>query len=139
MSRYNENEQLSTMEMLKFAARMTGLVLGIITIILGLISAMKTFGLIFSAFTDPQAFSDIFENWVFVVGGDRLDINLMGKPYPIARIFTIFVLGGGALILTILSLGIMLVGAKIVSWTSSEREAIKQILTHVFGMENPEK
>jgi len=30
-------------------------------------------------------------------------------------------------------MGIMLAGAKIVSWTLSDREAVKKVLVHAFG------
>jgi hypothetical protein len=43
------------------------------------------------------------------------------------------VLGGGAFILALISMGIILAGAKTVSWTLGDREAVKRVLAHALG------
>ncbi len=137
MSKYNRNsDAASTADMLKIGASLLATAIGIIAILMGLVCAVKTFDLIFDAFKHPVIFQEAFDQWVLVVGGADLDLQLLGNPYPVARILTVIVLGGGVVLLTWLSLGIMLVGAKIVSWTSSEKEAIKKILAYTFGSEN---
>jgi len=40
-------------------------------------------------------------------------------------------------VLAWVAIAIMLTGAKIVSWTSSEKEAIKRILKYTFGSNKP--
>ena len=60
-------------------------------------------------------------------------MTIEGRAVPLARVIAVIVLGGGSLLLAWLALGIMLTGAKIVSWTAGDREAVKKILTHVFG------
>ena len=60
-----------------------------------------------------------------------LDIN--GKPFHVANIVAVIVIGVGAMLLAWLSIAIMLTGAKIVSWTSTDREAVKRVLEHALG------
>ncbi len=137
MPRY-EIETDSLLEKTGIAVRLLATSLGILAIIIGLMYAGRTFNLIYNAIKHPQTFQVLFDQWVLIIGGSKLDLTLFGEAYPVARIITVFVLGGGSLILVWLSIGIMMAGAKIVSWTSSEREAIKRILTYTFGPDKVE-
>ena len=75
----------------------------------------------------------LLDKWVTAVGDGELDIAIGGTTYHGARMIAIMLLGGGTFILAWLSMGIILAGAKTVSWTLSDREAVKKVLVHAFG------
>ena len=114
--------------------RLIASVIGMILIIAGLIYALKLFNLVFDNLSSPQNFIEIFKPWIEVVGGDAFNFRVAGKPYPVANVITLGVLGAGGFLLAWIAMGLMLTGAKIVSWTTSDREAILKILNHVFGV-----
>lgn len=107
--------------------------LGVITIVIGLFYLTRIFGLVYDALHSPRDFATVFARWVDAVGGSELDINFSGDKFPAARLLATVVLGGGMLILTWITMGITFTGAKIVSWTAGDRDAIKRILRHAFG------
>lgn len=110
-------------------------ILGVIAIGVGLFYATRVFGQVFGALNDPEAFQVTLDKWVTVVGAKELDIAVAGTPTVIhgARPVALATLFGGAFILSWIAIGITLAGAKIVSWTLSDREAVRQILTAAFG------
>jgi len=77
--------------------------------------------------------------WTDAVGGEDLDVVLEGQTYHAARGLAVLVVVVFNLILAWIAMGIMLTGAKIVSWTSSEREAVKKILKHALGASSATK
>jgi len=113
--------------------RIVGAVLGIITIVIGLVYATRTFDLVLNTLHAPGAFGTHLDKWVDAVGGEQLDLTIAGETLHGSRMFAIMILGGGATILVWLSLGFIVVGAKVVGWTLSDREAIKKLLVHAFG------
>ncbi|OQY27031.1 MAG: hypothetical protein B6244_11905 [Candidatus Cloacimonetes bacterium 4572_55] len=134
----SRDQEISFMESVAPVMRLMASTLGIIAIVIGLIYAMRIFNTVYQAMVNPENFTSIFDQWALVIGGDKLDLKLIGDAYPMSRIFTIFILGGGTFILSWLALGIMIGGAKIVSWTSGDREAIKRILAYTFGGDSVE-
>ncbi|MFC1851209.1 hypothetical protein ACFL27_13520 [candidate division CSSED10-310 bacterium] len=127
------NAASSPLETLKNILRLIAVVLGIISIIFGLYYVTKIFGLVYYGLSEPQWFSTAFEEWTNVVGGEKLDLVINDRPYPVARLVAISVIGGALFILTWCALGIMLAGTKIVTWTISDAEAVKKILKQTFG------
>lgn len=113
--------------------RAVGAILGVIAIAIGLVYATRIFALVFAALHSPEAFQAHLDKWVTAVGGGELDVAIGGTTYHGARIIAIMVLGGGAFILMWISMGIILAGAKTVSWTLSDREAVKKVLAQAFG------
>ena len=113
--------------------RAVGAILGVIAIVIGLVYATRMFGLVFAALHAPEAFQTHLDKWVTAVGDGELDIAIGGTTYHGARMIAIMLLGGGTFILAWLSMGIILAGAKTVSWTLSDREAVKKVLVHAFG------
>jgi len=114
-------------------------VLGIVTIIIGVIYAAQIFSLLARALQEPDSIHTYLEIWTEAVGGDELDIVIDGTIYPCANAIAITVLGGIAVCLAWISMGLILTGAKVVSWTLSDREAVKKILKHAFGGEKAPK
>ena len=113
--------------------RAVGAILGVIAIIIGLVYATRVFALVFTALQAPETFQVHLDKWATVVGGDELDVVIGGTTYHGARIIAIMVLGGGSTILAWISMGFIRAGAKTLSWTLSDREAVKRMLIHAFG------
>ena len=109
-------------------------ILGVIAIGVGLFYATRIFGLVSHALNNPEAFQATLDKWVIAVGAKDLDIAVQGATVIHgARPFALATLGGGAFILSWIAIGITMAGAKIVYWTLSDREAVRQILTTAFG------
>lgn len=113
--------------------RAVGAALGIIAIIFGLSYATRLFAGIFSALRAPENCQALVDTWSAAVGGEQLDIVISGATYHCARIVAVVILGGGSMILAWLSLGLIAAGGKIVSWTLTDRAAIKRVLEQAFG------
>jgi hypothetical protein len=115
------------------AVRFAASAVGIVTMLVGLWLAVKLFGAIAEGLQSPEAYRNSIEQWTALVGGDELKVKLGEQPVALAPIIALAAIGLGLVLLTWLSLGIMLAGAKIVSWSSGEREAVKRVLQHAFG------
>ena len=114
--------------------RAVAAILGVIAIAIGLFYATRVFGLVFAALNDPSAFQVTLDKWVTAVGAKELDIGVEGTTVIHgARPLALAMLGGCAFILSWISIGITLAGAKIVAWTLCDREAVRQLLTYAFG------
>jgi len=115
--------------------RSAAAILGVIAIAIGLYYATRVFGLVFDALNNPEVFQATLDKWVTAVGAKELDIAVEGTSTVIhgARPLALATLGGGCFILTWISIGITVAGAKIIYWTLSDREAVRQILTTAFG------
>jgi len=115
--------------------RSAAAILGVIAIAVGLFYATRVFGLVFDALNNPEVFQATLDKWVTAVGAKELDIAIEGTSTVIhgARPLALATLGGGCFILAWISIGITLAGAKIVAWTLSDREAVRQLLTAAFG------
>jgi hypothetical protein len=123
----------STVRLWASGLRVAGTVLGIIIIIVGLVFAIMLFEQIYSTLKSPEGFDGAVRQWIPVVGGEDVEVEVEGRPVPVARLMAIVILGGGTVLLVWIAMGFMLTGARIVSWTTSDREAIKKILKYAFG------
>jgi amino acid transporter len=68
-----------------------------------------------------------------VLGGDALDLKILDQTYPTATILSVLIVGAGFLVLAWISIGILTAGGRLISWTTSERDAIRSILQQVSG------
>ena len=135
-----QEDDIFTMKHVMGVMRALGALLGVIAIIMGLVYASRMFALIFDALHEPELFRSQLATWAAAIGGDELDLVIAGASYPVANVLALLVLGVGALVLTWLALGLVLAGAKTVSWCLGDREAVKRILVHAFGRKGqPEK
>jgi hypothetical protein len=107
--------------------------LGLVVIVFGLWAALKIFGAVYAVIVAPTGFAGTFKAWVDAVGGAKLDVALPNGTFPLAPLVAALILGGGTFILAWIGLGMMLTGAKIVSWTQGDREAVKRILEYSLG------
>ena len=135
MKDYGREDSASSFNLQSFLQliRACGAILGVVTIVIGLVYATRLFGLVFAALDDPAAFQALFGKWVEAVGGDDLNLDVAGTAIRGAPPLAIGVIGGGVFILTWLSMGLIGVGAKTVSWLLGDREAVKKVLAHALG------
>ena len=113
--------------------RAVGAGLGVVAIITGLMYATRMFAVIFNALHAPEVFQAHMEKWVAAVGGAQLDVVIGGIVIHGASIFAILVLGGGAVLLAWIAMGLILAGARTMAWILGDREAVKRLLVHAFG------
>ena len=130
--RENEGSSFNGQSLLQ-VLRAIGAGLGVIAIVTGLVYATRMFAVIFTALHSPEVFQAHMEKWVAAVGGAQLDVVVGGIVIHGASIFAILILGGGAAILAWISMGLILAGAKTMSWIPGDREAVKKLLVHAFG------
>ncbi|HUY91905.1 MAG TPA: hypothetical protein VMV10_24405 [Pirellulales bacterium] len=105
----------------------------IVTILVGLWLAIKLFGAIAAGLQSPDAYRQTIEQWTALVGGDGLKVKIGEQEFALAPAVALAVIGLGLALLTWLSLGVMLTGAKIVSWSSGDREAVRRVLQQALG------
>ncbi|HVX14348.1 MAG TPA: hypothetical protein VHC22_24390 [Pirellulales bacterium] len=113
--------------------RMCASLVGIVAVVAGLWLAVDLFNSIYNALHTPENARPLLDHWADTLGGDKLTIKVADQQYPLASLAATIVLGVGYCVLAWLALGVMMAGAKIVSWTSSDREAIRRILQYAFG------
>jgi hypothetical protein len=113
--------------------RLCANVVGMAAILAGLWLALDLFNAIYHGLNTPENVRPLLQQWAETLGGDKLTIKVADSSYPLASLVATIVVGAGCCLLTWLALGMMLAGAKIISFTSSDREAIRRILQHAFG------
>jgi hypothetical protein len=129
---------------LSTAARVTATVIGIVLIIIGLTYTIRVIDGIYTIINEPQKAEVMVETWSGIIGeisatitaeGNVVTTNLVNN-----RMLAIGILAGAAALLAMLSLGLISAGARVISITSSDKEAVKKILKHAFGenMKKPE-
>ena len=115
------------------AIRVCASAVGIVTILVGLWLAVKLFAAIAAGLQSPDNYRETIQQWTAVVGGDGLKLKVGEQEIALAPAIALGAIGLGLSLLTWLSLGVMLTGAKIVSLSSGDREAVKRILQHALG------
>lgn len=115
------------------AVRLCASAVGIVTILVGLWLAIKLFGAIAEGLQSPDAYRETIEQWTALAGGDAFKVKFEDQEIVLAPAAALVVIGLGLALLTWISLGVMLTGAKIVSWSSSDREAVRRVLQHALG------
>lgn len=132
---HQEESFAASVEKLRDALRVIATLIGVIAIVVGFFFATRLCGAIYSGLAKPEKFNSAIDKWERTLGGEELDLVVEGKNYPLARPLAIALLGGGMFVLVWIIMGIMITGAKIVSVTASDKEAVKKILRHAFGAE----
>jgi hypothetical protein len=119
--------------------RVMGALLGIIAMITGLVYTSKLFTMVLYVLKTPDAAHSIFKNWATALGDNQLILTVQGDSFDMTLIATLLIVGTGALLLTYIALTLITTGAKILSWTLGDKEAIKKILTSTFGTTKKDK
>jgi hypothetical protein len=117
----------------KHIIRLLASLLGVVIIAIGLVFTIKVFLLIFNALNSPGNLQELLLQWQAALNFENFNMEFDERVIPFASILTIFVVGIGLIILGWLSLSMMRTGSKIISITSDDREAIKHVLSYVFG------
>lgn len=107
--------------------------LGIVAIVIGLVYATRIFEAVYTNLRAPEGMEGLLEEWAAAVDEDDLTFVINGEQHSFARVAGIVVLGMGGIVLAWVAMGIMVTGAKVISLTAGDRDAVKKILTHAFG------
>lgn len=124
---------VSTVETAKNIISLAATCIGLIVIIIGLKYAMDIFQLIFTVLKSPSYLTGPIQQMAESFGGSAFDLRMEGRTVPLANIMALTVYCCGALLSAWLTLALMHTGAKIVSLTSSDRNAVKKLLQSAFG------
>lgn len=120
------------LESIREGCRIAATILGVVVMLIGCVFAVRLFGALYSGVTNPEESRRLVDEWSNVVGGPETVIRIENVDYSIAKTLAIVVLGGGSVLLIWLTLGMLLTGAKIVSWTTGDAEAVQRLLHHAF-------
>jgi len=126
-------EPVPAVEIIKKIISLIATTIGLLVIIVGLKYAVDIFHLIFTILQSPASLTDPIRQMAESIGGSAFDLKLEHRSIPLANIMAIMVYCGGALLSAWLTLAMMHTGAKIVSLTAGDRNAVKQLLQSAFG------
>ncbi len=124
---------MSVVEILKKIISLIGTCIGLMVILIGLKYTTEIFQLIFSILQSPESLSQPIQELASSIGGSAFDLKLTERSIPLANIMALIVYCFGALLSAWLTIALMHTGAKIISLTSGDRTAVKQILQSAFG------
>jgi len=129
----DRNGLASSMETIKSIAAVIATVIGLIVMVIGLKYTVDIFYFIYDALRTPELLNGMIQDMANSIGGDAFTLNVGKKVFPMANIMALMVYCGGSVALAWVAMGLIRTGARIVSWTSGDREAVKQILHYAFG------
>lgn len=121
-------------DMLQQVVRFGGAIIGIVLIVMGLAFVVKIFGVIAGTLTAPGNIRTLVEDWTRVIGNDQLTVLYEGKEIAVGPVIAVGILGVGGLVLASISMQLITNGAKVISITLGDREAIKQLLKQMMVM-----
>jgi hypothetical protein len=122
----------SALELFKQVIRAIGGSVGVIAIVTGLVYVTQVIKLLMDLLTSQEGGKPLVE-LVDLLGGAELTISTMHGPVPLATPLAVVFFLAGLLILGWLSLGLIITGAKVVSYCLTDRKSIKELLTYTFG------
>jgi hypothetical protein len=128
-----DQPSVSIVGSLEMLPRLCANVIGVVAVVAGLWLAIDLFNAIYHGLNAPENVRPLLDQWGATLGGDKLTVKVADKSYPLASLAATIIVGAGCGVLTWLAIGVMLTGAKIIAWTSSDREAIRRILQYAFG------
>ena len=133
MKSQNHDNAPSTLQSLKSFISVIASVAGIVIMLYGFKLCIDIFMLIYGALTEPQQIASVLNQWAQTDALKSLTFNLGERTFSLSHVFAIIIGCGCALLLGWLAIAMMQTGARIISWTSNEEEAIKKILKSAFG------
>ncbi len=111
-----------------------GALLGLTMMILGVVYSIRIFGWIAEGLRNPEAMGGIISQWEqAITGGEPFALSLGGEELPLSKFCAVLVLAFGAWILVKIAFLFLKEGAKAISNTLGDKDAIKRILQHAFG------
>ena len=115
------------------AIRIVSAAVGLIVILVGLGYTVRLLNAAFRVLGAPDGAAPAVTAWAEALGGESLNIVVPDHTYPGARVAAMLALGGGAVFLGWLATTVMAVGARIIVWTTTDREAVRQVLLYALG------
>ena len=125
--------QISITEILRNWFRAMAALFGIFLILMGLYFASQLFGLGYAALTNPERFGPVIDQWTEYFGGPEPIIDPQGELAISPRVFVFVALGGIVLVMLALTTSVITTGARIVYWMGTDLDAVKRVLSSVFG------
>lgn len=121
------------MEIIKGILSLIATCIGLAIILIGLKYTLDIFHIIFNILQSPSYLTGPIQQLAESIGGSVFDIRLEDRAIPLANLIALMVYCGGALLSAWLTLTMMHTGAKIVSLTAGDRNAVKKLLQTAFG------
>ena len=128
-----EDEDMPILEICKRIVQIAATCVGLAIIIIGLYYAVDVFRLILSMLQSPTILAGPIQELADSFGGRAFEIKLSDRTIPLANLIALTVYCCGVLAAAFLTMALMQTGAKIVSLTTGDRTAVKQLLHSAFG------
>jgi hypothetical protein len=109
-------------------------VVGVLVLALGVYLSARVFYSVYDVSTHPEQCDTLVSKWGEVAGGpEALKVQVVpGETVELSRLAGVGILGGAAFLLGILSCTMMVTGARIICWTTSDRQAVKAIVEYAL-------
>lgn len=135
MNMMAENEAKSTplVETVKQGIGCIATCIGLAVLLIGLNYAIDVFQLIIAMLKTPSTLAEPVQQLAMTFGGNAFDLKLSDRTVPLAKIIALIIYCSGVLLSAFLTMALMQTGAKIVSLTAGDRNAVKQLLQSAFG------
>ena len=130
--RESGSDPQGAMEWFKQVIRSVGGLAGVIAIVVGVVYVTKVIKLLLDLLSAPDGGASVGA-MVEMLGGAELTIASAHGPVAIATPLAVLFFIAGLLVLGWLSLGLIITGAKVVSYCLTDRKSIKELLSYAFG------
>ncbi len=127
-----ESDPQASIEIIKQAIRGIGGLVGVIAIVVGVVYVAKLMDLIFTLLSAPEGGQRVLA-FAELLGGASLELPSAHGPVPFAMPLAVVFYIAGLLMVGWLALGLIITGAKVVSYCLTDRKSIKELLTYAFG------
>jgi len=106
---------------------------GLLVLAVGLYLAVRVFYNVYDVAMHPERSQELVGQWAQVLGAESLKIQIAPEQtLDFGRLAGMGVLISSAFLMGILSCTMMITGARIVCWTTSDRQAVKAIVEYAI-------
>lgn len=106
---------------------------GLVVLAVGLYLAVRVFYNVYDVAMHPERSAQLVDQWAQVLGAESLKIQIApDQTLDFGRLAGMGVLTSSAFLMGILSCTMMITGARIVCWTTSDRQAVKAIVEYAI-------
>jgi len=112
--------------------RVIAAVLGIIAIAAGLYLSITLFVTVKDGLKDPESVAPTIARWARLLAEEDATFEFAGGEHPAGTALAVAVVGGGALLLMWIAVGLLSAGARVVSRTISDIEAVKKLAAEIM-------
>lgn len=107
---------------------------GLVVLAVGVYLSARVFYSVYDMSMHPEACKTLVAQWGEVAGGsEALKVQVApNESLELSKLAGIGVLGGAALLLGFLACTMMITGARIICWTTSDRQAVKAIVEYAL-------